>query len=199
MPENYAVKNYADDVSDLIATLKIENFVLIGHSMGGKIALALAARNPTGLRSLILLAPSPPTPEPIKEETRAKLLETHGNRRAAAATICAITARKLSAEVFERAVDDNLRTSKAAWEAWLEKGSREDISSEIEKINVPVLAAAGENDETMTPRLVSREIARRIKSARLIVVPEVKHLLPLEVPATIAELLREFCREVPQI
>jgi pimeloyl-ACP methyl ester carboxylesterase len=70
--ENLALEDYADDVECLISTLALENFVLIGHSMGGKIALAFAARNPKNLRSLILLAPSPPTPEPIKDETRAK-------------------------------------------------------------------------------------------------------------------------------
>lgn len=58
-PENFAVKDYADDVADLISTLEIGNSALVGHSMGGKIALALAARNPKGLQSLILLAPSP--------------------------------------------------------------------------------------------------------------------------------------------
>lgn len=193
MPENYAVKDYADDVSDLISTLEIENYVLIGHSMGGKIALAFAARNSRGLRSLILLAPSPPTPEPIKEEEREKLLQTHGNRCVATDTVCKAAGGKLSGEVFERAINDNLRTSEAAWKGWLENGSREDISTEIEKINVPVLITAGEKDESMTPELLEREVVRRIENTRLVVVPEGKHLLPLEVPATVVKLIREHC------
>ncbi len=191
LPENYAVKDYADDVADLIRTLEIENYVLIGHSMGGKIALALAARNPKNLQSLILLAPSPPTPEPIKEETRAKLLSSHGNARVANETVCKAAGGKLSGEVFERAINDNLRSSKAAWKWWLESGSREDLSAEIEKINVPVLVAAGENDEAMTPELLEREVVRRIESARLVIMPEVKHLPPLEAPAAVAKLIRK--------
>jgi len=193
MPENYAVKDYADDVAELISTLEIENYVLIGHSMGGKIALALAARNPKGLRSLILLAPSPPTPEPMKEEEREKLLQTYGNRCVATETVCKAAGGKLSGEVFERAINDNLRTSEAAWKWWLENGSREDISTEIEKINVPVLIAAGEKDEAMTPELLEREVVRRIEGARLVIVSEVKHLLPLEAPATVVKLIREHC------
>ncbi len=193
LPENYAVKDYADDVADLISTLKIENFVLVGHSMGGKIALALAARKPKGLQSLILLAPSPPTPEPIEEETRAKLLASHGNRCVATDTVCKAAGGKLSGASFARAINDNLRASEAAWKAWLESGSRENISSEVGQINVPVLVAAGEKDEVMTPKLLSGEVVRRIKSADLVVVPEVKHLLPLEAPVEIANLIREYC------
>jgi len=193
LPENYAVKDYADDVADLISILTIENYVLIGHSMGGKIALAFAARRPKDLHSLILLAPSPPTPEPINEDEREKQLASHGNRCVATDTVCQAAGGKLPGEIFARAINDNLRTSHSAWEWWLEKGSREDISSEIKKINVPVLVAAGERDEAMTPKLLKREIVRRVKNGSLIVVPEVKHLLPLEAPEKIADLIRRHC------
>ena len=36
-------------------------------------------------------------------------------------------------------------------------------------------------------------VARRIEGAKLIIVPKVKHLLPPEVPAAIANLIREHC------
>jgi pimeloyl-ACP methyl ester carboxylesterase len=43
----------------------------------------------------------------------------------------------------------------------------------------------------MTPKLPKAEIVRRVKNASLIVVPEVKHLLPVEAPEKIADLIRE--------
>lgn len=188
--ENFAVKDYADDAAALISVLKIENFILVGHSMGGKIALALAARKPKGLQSLILLAPSPPTPEPIKEFERERLLNSHGNRWAATETVHKAAGGKLPDAVFARAIDDNLKTSEAAWKAWLNRGSREDISAQIKKINVPVLIAAGEKDENMTAELLEREIAQRICQARLKVIEKAHHLLPLEMPDAIADLIR---------
>ena len=193
-PENFTVENYADDAANLISTLRLENFLLIGHSMGGKIALALAARNPLGLRSMVLLAPSPPTPEPMKESERKKMLAAHGNRCAATETVCKAAGGKLSGAVFERSINDNLRSSEAAWRAWLESGSLEDISAETEKISVPVLIAAGENDEAMTPELLKKEVSSRIKNSELKILPSAGHLLPLETPAAIAELIRQFCK-----
>lgn len=62
--------------------------------------------------------------------------------------------------------------------------------SGIGKIKVPVLVAAGEKDEMMTAKLLKREIVRRIETARLVVVPEVNHLLPLEAPKETADLIR---------
>ncbi len=188
---SYLINDYVDDVTELISILRIENYALVGHSMGGKFALAFAAKKPQNLQSLVLLAPSPPTPEPIADDERKKLLVSHGNRCVATETVCKAAGGKLSGEIFERAVNDNLRTSEKAWRAWLETESRKDISVEIGRINVPVLVAAGENDDVMTAKLLRREIIRRLKNARLTVIPKVKHLLPLEAPTKIANLIRE--------
>ncbi len=194
-PDGYAVKDYADDVAALIAAANIESYVLIGHSMGGKIALALAARRPAALRFLVLLAPSPPTPEPMPDAERARLLRTHGDREAVEETLRKITAHPLPAAILHRTIEDSLRCSLAAWRAWLETGSREDISTDVTRINVPVLVVAGGADEAMTGELLEREIVRRIGCAQLRTLPGVKHLLPLEDPTAIADLINDHCQQ----
>lgn len=109
------VEAVAKIIAELIHKLDLQNYILIGHSMGGKVALAFAANQPSGLRSLILLAPSPPTPEPIKSSERSRLLKTHGDRSAAEETAHKITVQTLSDVAFDRVVQDNLRTSQT-WE-----------------------------------------------------------------------------------
>jgi len=74
-------------VDDMVAMVLREirrhqphRWVLLGHSMGGKIATLVAARTLAGeaplfgLAGVVLLAGSPPSPEPMDEERRARML-----------------------------------------------------------------------------------------------------------------------------
>ncbi len=186
------VSDYADDVVALTTTLGLKRYVLIGHSMGGKIALAVAARQPHGLAALILVAPSPPTPEPMTEDARASFLAAYGDCAAIERTIDKITARPLAPAPRAEVVADNLRAAHAAWRAWLERGSREDIAGQMPDVAVPVGIIAGAADPNFLPALLEREIVRRIRAAQLVAVENAGHLLPLEAPADVARLIRSY-------
>jgi pimeloyl-ACP methyl ester carboxylesterase len=190
-PSGYSVAQSADDVLALLQVLETHDFVLVGHSMGGKIALEIAARRPKCLRALVLLAPSPPTPEPMPDEERARLASTWGQREAVRETIGKITACPLPPQVLERAIEDGARSSRAAWMSWLELGSREDISPRMSRIQVPVTVVAGACDEGMTPQVLEREVVARVANSRLIVQSSSGHLLPLEAPHEVADCIRE--------
>jgi len=187
---NYAVKDYADDVEDLISSLGLESYILIGHSMGGKFAMALAARRPAGLGALVLVDPSPPTPEPMSKSDREHLLASHGDRSAMVALIQKVTVRPLPDLAFDTAVNENLRSSLAAWCAWLEHGSRENIAEHMSNICVPTLVIRGAEDSVMHHDLLQREVVDRLNDARMIEIPEVGHLAPLEAPMAVTAFVR---------
>lgn len=184
--------DWADDVAELTAPLG--RYVLVGHSMGGKIATLLAARRPEGLAALVLVAPSPPTPEPIPD--RAAMLAALGNPEAAVATAHQISARAGERPVLERLVGDSLRTSRLAWEWWVERGSREDISTEAAGIAVPVHVVAGAEDTTIPAALLEREVVGRIPGAALTVVPGSRHAIPLDAPEALAALIEGWAGQV---
>lgn len=183
---DYSVASYADWVAQYIADNKLEDYHLIGHSMSGKISLALAARRPAGLRGLLLLSPSPPTPEPISDEDRAASLAAYGQPAEAEKTFTNITSIPLAEEWHKQVVADNLRTTQAAWEAWLLHGSREDISALMPQIEVPCRLLVGENDRAV-PLAAQRQQTLPLLPAgsALVVVPGAGHLLPLEAPEEI--------------
>ena len=192
VPDTWSVEDAADDVEALLADLVRESFVLIGHSMGGKIALALAARRPATLQAVVLVAPSPPTPEPIRDDVRSRLLATHGGREAAAEGAKAITAQPPGSAAFEQVVADNLRAAPGAWRAWLVTGSREDISSAMDRIAVPVLAVSGDQDETIPTNVIRTEVAERVPGAKLVEVAGARHLIPLDRPEELARLISDW-------
>lgn len=58
-PDNeYKIESYVSDLSLLIEQLGIDNFVLLGHSMGGRISVKYTIANPQRVSNLILLAAS---------------------------------------------------------------------------------------------------------------------------------------------
>lgn len=190
----FRVSNYADDVAQLIDSLRLEKYVVAGHSMGGKIAMALAARHPAGLQSLALLAPSPPTPEPMSDDARDELRQMFGDREKIEAHLKKLCVQPLSEDVLRRESSQHLMASADAWNAWIDSGSREDIAGDMAAIDVPVLVVGGEKDDGITPELLRREVIARIHQARMEILAETGHLLPLERHAELASLLNDWLK-----
>ena len=187
---DYSVGAYADWVADYLARHAPTDFTLLGHSMGGKIALALAARRPAGLRRLVLLSPSPPAGEPMSDDERTAALACFGKAADAEKTFDIITCLPLSTAIRQAVVADNLRCSRPAWEAWLTSGSREDISAQLRGLAMPCHLLVGAHDKAITPATQRAHTLPYLPAGSdCRVVAEAGHLLPLEVPALVAELL----------
>ncbi|RFP64784.1 alpha/beta hydrolase [Hymenobacter lapidiphilus] len=192
----FAVAAYADAVQGFIKAENLGRYVLVGHSMGGKIALELAARQPAGLAGIVLLSPSPPSPEPMTDADRQASMHAWGRVAEAEKTQCTITARALPAATVRQIVADNLRSTRAAWEAWLLHGSREDISAQMSRVEVPCALVAGDQDAVLSPSVHGLETLPLLPvGTPLEIVAGAGHLLPYEAPEEVAGLLRRFARE----
>ncbi|MFD2932189.1 alpha/beta fold hydrolase [Spirosoma flavum] len=187
----YSVDDMADDVAALIRAVTIQDFVLVGHSMSGKVALALAARQPVGLRSLILVSPSPPVPEPISDDDRKDMLTTHGQRSAAEQTFEKVTAKPVSEKIKQQIISDDLRTSQAAWNAWLTAGSKENISARMDSLNVPVSIIVGAADRALKPDVQKTLTLPYLKNATFDTIQEAGHLLPWETPNELVDFIQK--------
>ncbi|GAA3975543.1 alpha/beta hydrolase [Hymenobacter antarcticus] len=186
---DYSVRAYADWVAAYVARHALTDFTLLGHSMGGKIALALAARQPAGLRRLVLLSPSPPAGEPMTDDDRAAALAAYGKAAEAEKTFEKITWQPLPATVRQAVVADNLRCSQPAWNVWLTTGSREDISAQLPGVAVPCHLLVGAHDHAITPAAQRAQTLPRLPAGTACQVVAAGHLLPLEVPELIAGLV----------
>lgn len=181
-----------DDVVALIKDQVRESFVVVGHSMSGKVALNLASRQQKGLLGLVLLAPSPPSPEPIDAAERTRLLTTHGQRSAAEETLKKITSVPLSEAYQELIITDDLRSTPAAWSAWLERGSREDISDRMANVQVPIHVILGSEDKHIDKGLMQKTVLAYFPEAQLTTIDRAMHVLPLEKPAEVAQIVDTF-------
>lgn len=192
----YRVADYAETIGAAIRASGAAATIVVGHSMGGKIALAYAAKRPTGLRALLLLAPSPPTPEPIDDANRQASIEGWASYDFASQTLAKITADPLPEAIRDRAIADMLHSGRAAWDAWLEEGSREDISSDMQRIDIPVTILSGTGDTVISTALLHREVQGRIPTSRIETIAGTGHLINMEAPRTVASAIRRMVSAV---
>jgi pimeloyl-ACP methyl ester carboxylesterase len=72
-----------------------------------------------------------------------------------------------------------------------------EIGPELGAITVPALAVTGELDPGSTPEM-SRRLAGAIPDCRVAIVPDARHMLPVQRPAAFVEILTTFIRESTQ-
>ena len=204
----FSIEAMADHVAAAIRAHAPAAFALAGHSMGAKVALALARRAQDGdpglqgLTDLILVSGSPPSPEPIPEERRSKMLawieaDSETRQREARDFVRANIGGDLDAQTEDRAVDDVLRAAPKAWKAWLESGANEDWCRRVGVLHTPALILAGSEDADLGPDAQRALMAPHLAHHRLVTLDGVGHFLPLERPAVLASLVIEQVRARP--
>ena len=182
-----SVDAYADWVEALVMHLDLRAAVLGGWSMGGKIALALAARRPVWLSGLVLISPSPPEPEPMDEADRQAQLAGYRDLDLARRTVEALMHTPPPSRLA-LAIDDRLGADCSAWRWWLERGSRESLN--IAPPTTPTLLVVGDADQNLGLSAQRRYTAPHLIDPKWIVLPNCGHFAPLEDPEALSgELL----------
>lgn len=197
-----SVSGMADHVVAAVRTRGASRWLLIGHSMGGKIASIVASRALSGepglfgLAGVVLLAASPPSPEPMDEDRRQKMIgwAAHGplDNAAARAFIDGNVGHALTPAADCIALDDLHRTSREAWLAWFERGSREDWSGDVGRLDLPALIVVGGADGDLGEEGQRATNAIVYPRATISLEEGAGHLLPLERPREVAERIAQF-------
>jgi pimeloyl-ACP methyl ester carboxylesterase len=183
---DYDLRIQADDVAAIIQSLGLSQYILVGQSMGGKIAQILGSRRPKGLKGLVLVAPAPPTPLGAPKEQRDAMLAGYQSATGVEAALSILTERPLSPQLRQQVVDDSTGGAPAAKSAWTQEGMTLDITDVVGKINVPTTVIIGDADKVEIEPLLRRELASRIAGTEFIILSGVGHLSPLEAPNELA-------------
>lgn len=196
----YTMDTMADDVIELLDSLRIEEPVVLGGlSMGGYVALSLVTRYPERFRALVLMdtRAKADTAEAAKSrEELATLVETSGN---AGHVVDAMLPRFFS-PASARKHPERIEPVRAMMErtparalagALRGMAVRPDRTPELGRITVPTLVVVGA-DDAITPPAEARALAESLPDARLAVIPEAGHLAPLENPADTDAALLQF-------
>lgn len=218
----YGIPQLADDLLEFVEALGLRSFHLVGHSLGGAVALQFALKHPEKVRSLTLAAPAPATGLLAMREgssTSAKLLRQidpeHGpsmavlhssyrlhhalgtNRlmlRGALAKM--MPAATLDAAEIESLLGDAARMSPDAVVGFLLALHRWNVAGELGSLRVPTLVLAGGKD-VLVPAAALQQLAELLPRSELLVWPEVGHSPQVERPDEFVRLLVASARRSP--
>ena len=190
--DNPSIQGFADYVQKQLVLLGITTYTLIGHSMGGKIAMQIAINDSKGLvKHLILVAPSPPTTEPLSDDEKKHMLN-HPNLKEAERSVDRAIKQPLMEDQYKLAVETQLMVDEVAWRWWILQGMNHSIAEKAKLLALPITVLASEDDPVMTSDVIKQRVMEVLKQAKLITTRQVGHLSPLEAPEWIATQIRNI-------
>jgi len=198
LPGPLGAEAVAADLAPALDALGVESVHILGHSHGGAAAQAFARDHPDRVRSLVLVGAytiqrlsrweraagllAPPIVEALGAGRLAWLI--HRSRSAGGGRRLSPDAAAILAALV--AENDAGRVAAA-----LRAARPFDSRGWLEKIQVPTLVVAGAADHVVSPEQ-ARLLAAGIPRARLRVLPDGGHMLPLSHPAELAAILMEW-------
>lgn len=196
-PEDFRLADWADWLAALLAALDLDSAHVGGLSWGGGLALEVYRRHPEVVRSLILMGAyagwggSLPADE---VDERLQLMERN-SRRPPEKWLPALLDTLLPDDADDGLADELAGMigdlHPAATRTALRAFAEADLRDVLPRIDVPTLMLYGERD-VRAPRAVWGPIYEAIPDARLVIIPEVGHMVDLQAPDRVNDEIRAF-------
>src|SRR5262249_20887192 len=195
----YRVQQFADDLADLLDHLDWRSAIVAGASMGGCIALAFAAAYPTRAVGLGLFDTTAWYDAPDRLEARAatgeaKRLEAWSKLQSTRWFTEAFRAKRK--DVLDAAVAVFLANPARCYAQACRMLGACNLTDALPGLKMPVRIAVGEEDYA-TPVAMSETLHRSIAGSTLAVIPNARHLTPLEFPERIVIELQTLLEMAP--
>ncbi len=204
--EDYTLDGLVADLAAAFDALGLERADLLGHSLGGMVALRFALAHPARVASLVLMDTSPnPLRMPLPEKARAGIAALARERgmgalfdsmRELAARNPALppsakrTQERMGTDVFWERIRRKIEAmDPVAWDALSRAlGEQASVADRLGEIRCPTLVMVGAED---LPFLVPSDLMERgIPGARRVTIPDAAHSPQLENPPAWSESIR---------
>jgi 3-oxoadipate enol-lactonase len=192
--KRFTIRNYVDDMFSLLSHLNwTEELYLVGHSLGGMIALVYGLENPTHVKKMVV-ADSFCF---ISQEAITDVLGRVNNNKLENFAI-GISVRGMlpyddeKAEFVAKQVTDHM-TKKDCLQATAASAGF-NICENLKSLNIPVLIPVGKKDIT-TPVWASEMIHEWLPQSELVIIPDAGHLTILDHSDEFNDLVNSFWKK----
>ena len=215
--DGYTIPQLADDLYNFTTEMKLPAFHLIGHSLGGAVALQFALNHPEQIRTLTLVAPAPAEGMPLLQkgnknlpwiwhlfdelnrdnplnrvDSLNRLFHMMGADRLLIRRALMRMAPTLDYDKeFEVLVDDACRLAPQAIPGFVQALDTWNVQPYLKNLRLPVLILLGDQD-ILIPKEALKRTARSLPHGKLVIWGDVGHSPQLEQPDRFVQILREF-------
>ena len=193
----YSLDDFVGDLRSLVRELELEGPALVGHSFGGSVVLAYAARYPDDVAAVVSVGGPAVLPEQGQQgiRDRAETVEREGMASVAETVATNGTApsfRERDPERFDELVEMLSANDPATYAATCRVLAEMDLRPELGRVTAPVLLVAGDHDGVV-PAATGDEIEAALPNvARRVTVEDCGHNLTVERPEVLVEEVRSF-------
>jgi pimeloyl-ACP methyl ester carboxylesterase len=190
----------ADQTSALISTLKLGRVAVLGWSMGGMIAQALAVLHPAQVSRLVLAATQPGTGHARPVPAAAAAAVVSGNPVELLAVLfppgATAAARAYAAGIlrypdYYQAPKNAVASQSLAVQQWI--GGDDLAGARFGQVRLPVLVADGTLDQ-LDPSANDRALAASVPGAKLLLYPGAGHAFLFQDAASFLPAVERFLR-----
>ena len=203
---DYSPEAHRKDTHAFVQAIGLEDFVLIGLSMGGRNALTYAAHHPEMVKAVAIVDAAPETLRAGGENIRRFVQQDdeldsvdefvervlkYNPRRSAQQVRGSImhNLKQLPSGKWTWKYDKLLRSSDKRWQS--DPGLTDRLWSYVESLKPPTLVVRGSKSDLIASRTVE-EMHRRMPNGTLATVEGAGHLVPGDRPAGFANAVAEF-------
>ena len=202
----YSAQMLAADTVGLLDALKIEKAIILGHSMGGFIAQAIALETPERVSKLILCSTNfgGPNHVPISAEAWEVFSDTNSDPyirfynglKVSTAPDWAAANQDTVKEWVDWRVANPMDMGGYMAQLQIGVGLLEEdacFEKKLEQVSLPTLILHGEHD-LVVPTENANLLAAQIPGSKLEIIPDAGHFFPIETPETASNLVINFAK-----
>lgn len=186
------IEEYVDWVHAHIQQKGYKDVVIIGHSLGGGIALQYALDHPSDLKGIVLMGSGARLRvHPMFLEGLEKAIKDPSSVDAPMEDTYGLIDPDL-AEVMKKRSEENGLVSTLND---LKACDRFDVMERLGELTVPVLAVAGDED-VMTPPKYAQFMADKVPGTKVVIIPGGTHMAYAEKPDEANQAIEAFLKEL---
>ena len=197
-PPPSSIDDHVGDLAALLEELEISDAIVCGLSVGGMIALGLAAEHPLLVSAIVLADTGHRIGTTRRWNDRIERIRRDGMEAIADGVLEGwFTASFRNRRPAETALWRNMltRTPVDGYTATCEAIRDADLTQTARTLGIPALCLCGTEDTSTPPSLV-RELSDLLPNSRYQDVPGAAHLSTVEAPRAVARLVEDFVTEL---